>query len=184
MPFTHRKTGVILLLGLIALRGVNAEELTGDVRLACEAILCLSSSMRPGECVPSLTRYFSIKEKRWSDTVSARRSFLNLCPATGEESNMQTLVEAIANGAGQCDANNLNSSQSFWVEENRVVINNTLPSWCSDYYGHRYVDFKGSQPVYVGVPEKGGFWVEPQDYEAGLKIYNERQREAAWRTSD
>jgi hypothetical protein len=35
--------------------------LTGTPRLACEATLCLSSSLRPGECSPSLEHYFGIK---------------------------------------------------------------------------------------------------------------------------
>lgn len=30
-------------------------ELTGDTKLACEAILCLSSGTRPGECGPALS---------------------------------------------------------------------------------------------------------------------------------
>jgi len=32
------------------------DELTGDTKLACEALLCLSSSSRPTECIPSITR--------------------------------------------------------------------------------------------------------------------------------
>lgn len=59
--------------------------LTGDTKLACEAILCLSSSTRPGECSPSINRYFSIKHKKWSDTVNARRNFLRLCPVDGAD---------------------------------------------------------------------------------------------------
>lgn len=64
--------------------------LTGDTRLSCEAILCLSSSVKPGECQPSLNRFFSIKKKKWSDTLNARKAFLNLCPV-GEagESDME-----------------------------------------------------------------------------------------------
>lgn len=38
-------------------------ELTGDTKLACEAILCLSSGKRPGECGPALSRYFGISHK-------------------------------------------------------------------------------------------------------------------------
>lgn len=33
------------------------------IRLACEAVLCLSSGDRPSECAPSIKRYFSIKHK-------------------------------------------------------------------------------------------------------------------------
>ena len=49
--------------------------LTGDVRLACEAILCLSSNQRPPECDPSIQRYYSIKHKKWQDTLRARQNF-------------------------------------------------------------------------------------------------------------
>ena len=31
-------------------------ELSGDTKLACEAILCLSSGTRPGECGPAALR--------------------------------------------------------------------------------------------------------------------------------
>lgn len=55
--------------------------LSGKTRLASEAILCLSSSLQPGECAPSLSHYFDIKIFRkgrldWGDTVNARRAFL------------------------------------------------------------------------------------------------------------
>lgn len=52
-----------LLLCTVSISAVSAQELTGDVRLACEAILCLSSSTKPGECSPSLRKYFGISHK-------------------------------------------------------------------------------------------------------------------------
>lgn len=64
---------------------INAQELTGDTRLACEAILCLSSGTRPAECQPALHRYFSIKLKKWKKTVKARMNFLKLCPVDGAD---------------------------------------------------------------------------------------------------
>ncbi len=66
----------------------SGQQLTGDPKLACEAILCLSSGTRPGECGPSLSRYFGISYKSWSDTVKGRRNFLNQCPtSTHQEFN-------------------------------------------------------------------------------------------------
>ena len=67
----------------------DADLLTGIPRLACEATLCLSSSLRPGECNPSLDHYFGIlKYNRhgldWDATVAARRAFLAQCPAATE----------------------------------------------------------------------------------------------------
>ncbi|EPJ4399891.1 TrbM/KikA/MpfK family conjugal transfer protein [Proteus mirabilis] len=57
------KKFLFILLPLLltpALSQAEPEVLTGDVRLSCEAILCLSSGTRPGECSPSLSRYFVI----------------------------------------------------------------------------------------------------------------------------
>jgi hypothetical protein len=56
------------------------EILTGDTRLACEAILCLATGTQPSECTPSLRRYFSISYRKLSDTIRGRVNFLNLCP--------------------------------------------------------------------------------------------------------
>ena len=38
---------------LFPVPGLAADELTGDTRYACEALLCLSSGIRPGECSAS-----------------------------------------------------------------------------------------------------------------------------------
>ena len=38
--------------------------LDGDTKLACEALLCLSSGSRPHECGPSLSRYFGIHKRK------------------------------------------------------------------------------------------------------------------------
>lgn len=54
--------------------------LTGDTKLACEAILCLASPTRPTECAASIAKYFSISLRRFSQTLRARRNFLSLCP--------------------------------------------------------------------------------------------------------
>ena len=90
----------------------QGQQLTGDPKLACEAILCLSSGTKPGECGPSLSRYFGISYKYWSDTVKGRRNFLQLCPTAQDTSsaNMPQIVENIVNGAGRCDANTLNAT--------------------------------------------------------------------------
>ncbi|RXK13240.1 hypothetical protein CP965_05420 [Halarcobacter mediterraneus] len=55
-------------------------EFTGDKKLACEAVLCLSTSNRPSECEPSIEKYFSILRKKAEDTLEARKDFLALCP--------------------------------------------------------------------------------------------------------
>ena len=66
--------------------------LTGDTRVACEAMLCLASGQRPDECTPSLQRYFSISFRRSSDTWRARSNFLKLCPAATEPSVEQIVA--------------------------------------------------------------------------------------------
>lgn len=56
------------------------EVLTGDTKLACEAIMCLASPTRPAECTAAITKYFSISLRRFSSTLRARKNFLSLCP--------------------------------------------------------------------------------------------------------
>lgn len=56
------------------------EVLTGDTKLACEAIICLASPTRPAECTAAITKYFSISLRRFSSTLRARKNFLSLCP--------------------------------------------------------------------------------------------------------
>jgi len=97
----------------------QGQELTGDPKLACEAILCLSSGTKPGECGPSLSRYFGISYKYWSDTVKGRRNFLQLCPTAQDMSsaNMPQIVDNIANGAGRCDAVYLNANNRTTMQK-------------------------------------------------------------------
>lgn len=162
------------------------EMFTGDVKLACEAVLCLSSGTRPSECMPSIQKYFSISMKKFSDTLKARKNFLNLCPAASQDEKMVALVDAITNGAGRCDYAALNSGLMVWTggDDGRSYISNALPSYCTAYNGNSYTDIKA--PRYVGVPERGGYWVEADKYAAALVEYNARikaEDEAAQRAS-
>ncbi|MFJ3465765.1 TrbM/KikA/MpfK family conjugal transfer protein [Achromobacter spanius] len=122
------------------------EEFTGDKKLACEAILCLSTGSRPSECSPSMDRYFGIKKKKLSDTLDARRDFLSICPAANESSEMVSLVQYLSRGAGRCDAASLNrdlyralgsGGDAGYYDE---YIEDKLPSYCAQYWGHEYVD--------------------------------------------
>lgn len=67
--------------------------LTGDTKLSCEAILCLASPTKPGECMASIRKYFSISARKWKDVVSKRKSFLNLCPVSNASNDL--LLESI-----------------------------------------------------------------------------------------
>lgn len=160
------------LLGAVP---AQAQELfTGDTRLACEAILCLSTGKRPGECQPSLSRYFGIHKKKLSDTIKARHNFLNLCP--DDQGQMSELKSAIVNGAGRCDAAALNSQLMSWrYGDEQRVIRDTMPGHCSTYASNSSVDQTNSVAArYVGTPERGGFWVDYDKYDAALAEYNAR----------
>jgi hypothetical protein len=148
--------------------------LTGDARLACEAILCLSSGTRPGECSPSLTRYFSIHLSTLSDTIKARANFLSLCPAATMNVQMKSLVDAIANGAGRCDAASLNATLITYQGEGQIYVSNAMPSYCSAYANNAYTNLSTALPKYVGSPSTGGGWVEAKDYAQALAAYNAR----------
>lgn len=105
---------------------IHAQNLTGDVRLACEAILCLSSPARPSACAASLARYFAISFRLFTDTVRGRINFLKLCPVSGaDEVSMNALVTAIGNGAGFCDADSLNRSLASTVDVKECPV----PEW-------------------------------------------------------
>lgn len=167
-----------LAITLIPMKAQSQELLTGDRRLACEAILCLSSSTRPSECSPSWSRYFSINKKKFSDTLKARASFLSLCPIANQTPAMASLVTTLTNGAGRCDANTLNTvlRQAPVDEFSKMTIGNSLPDYCTAYFNHQYTDHKQTDtaPKYVGTPEQGGYWVESKDHSAALDSYKSK----------
>lgn len=148
--------------------------LTGDTKLACEAILCLSTGQRPDQCSESIRRYFSISFRRISDTLRGRSNFLNLCPQGGD-AQMPALVKGIVYGAGACDAVTLNTTLASWQEDNNVpVIANTLPDYCVAYYTHPYTNLAAHLPMYAG-----DRWVEAADYAKAIADYNARMAAAA-----
>lgn len=165
------------------------EVLTGDTRLACEAILCLATGTQPSECSPSLRRYFSISYKKFSDTIRGRINFLNLCPVANQSPQMSALINAQANGAGRCDAASLNAVLRSWsgYDDGIVYINNQMPNYCTAYTTHAYTDFSSTVPRYVGTPERGGYWVEARNYDtakaqydARIKAEDEERRRNSW----
>lgn len=153
-----------------------SDVLTGDTRLACEAVLCLSSGDRPSECAPSIKRYFSIKHKRLHKTLQARKDFLNLCPSS-HEGQMPDLVNALVNGAGRCDANELNrvmrstytvqkyvphgkGGRDGWYDTVHIpYVKNSKPSYCRAYFDHEWTT-TGDKVKYVGNEKEGGRWVD------------------------
>jgi len=148
--------------------------LEGDTRLACEAILCLASGTRPGECAPSIARYFNIVKRTLTKTLSARRDFLNLCPRQqGSEATMAAHIEALVQGSGRCDAAYLNANNiqivqktvcnNFYnpdscVVQEVTVVSNVKPSYCVAYANSPTTYRLGVN--YVGDPMDGGHWVD------------------------
>ena len=58
----------------------QAQVLTGDVRLSCEALLCLSAvGNAPGECSKALAKYEAMKAQLWFNLLAVY-NFLKGCP--------------------------------------------------------------------------------------------------------
>ncbi|EOG9078823.1 TPA: TrbM/KikA/MpfK family conjugal transfer protein [Campylobacter coli] len=154
--YTQKLKKLSLIASLLLFIGSNAfadDILTGDTKLACEAILCLSSGTRPSECSSSLARYFSIKFKKPWKTINARRAFLNLCPiqndANIEDLVLNSLVDDVlpVSDPRQCTPNYLNtqvetkrSYSTFGIMSYR--INPNMPNFCHALINHAYTDYK------------------------------------------
>jgi len=164
---------VSILAASIAGNAQAGAILTGDTKLACEAIICLSTGQRPTECMPSLSRYFSISYKKWKDTLKGRINFLNLCPAVAMDTKMSTLVNDIANGAGRCDAASINAASMVWdYDSGTSYIANEQPKYCKTYNSNSYTDLIATGPKYVGDPDEGGYWVDAADYAKAKAEYD------------
>ncbi|XXQ67831.1 TrbM/KikA/MpfK family conjugal transfer protein [Neisseriaceae bacterium B1] len=145
-------------------------------------LLCLSSGDRPDECKPSLDKYFSIHHRKMKDTIRARRDFLRQCPASNE-SGMQDLTSVLAEGAGRCNAKELNrvmkrqyqkkvcnnppsiyARNKLGNESNchfvtSFYISKDKPSYCSRYFNHEWTTAE-SKVRFVGTEKEGGKWVD------------------------
>ena len=140
----------------------DMELLTGDTRLACEAILCLSTGERPSECQPAIRRYFSIVRRTLGKTLGARRRFLNPGPPAKGDGCPPRLVNALVDGSGRCAPAALNGRG--WMPaggDNGYYISNAMPASCQAYYDNAGLDVGSVRPIYVGQPERGGRWVDP-----------------------
>lgn len=159
------KKAIMLSLGFFSLTGISypltADELSKDEANACGALLCLAGSGGKGlsECWhPYLNAYYSISAKRIADTIKKRKNFLKLCPKSNDP-GMPELVEAIANGAGRCDAETLNKDLAETRQEARNCryyahheqhcdyvtqkrISKNLPSYCQVYIQNAYTDIQ------------------------------------------
>ncbi len=158
-------------------QGGDFSYFTGTTRLACEALLCLSSSAggTTADCNPALSHYYGIKKKKLSKTLDARLNFLHQCPDVSQTPQMAALAEALAHGAGRCDAASLNSVLTTWSsmgqEGETQHISARLPDYCDAYMHQEYTNLEDAAPRYVGSEAEGGYWVEAQDYEAAQMKY-------------
>ena len=70
---------VVLAQGVVTPRA-QAQVLTGDARLACEALVCLSAvGQAPGECSKALAKYEAMKAQLWFNPMAVY-NFLKGCP--------------------------------------------------------------------------------------------------------
>ena len=129
------------------------DELTGDKKLACEAILCLSSGEKPHECDKALKRYYSIHYKKPNKTLKARKNFLKLCPKDNSDDEVSNYIDNTLANAGECTEDALNKRlqrQSKQKSEGRGKIwyyrvNPNLPQACLDLMNSKYsygINFK------------------------------------------
>ncbi len=73
------RSGACPLLALLT-SSAQAQVLTGDARLACEALLCLSAvGSPPGECSKALAKYEAMKAQLWFNPLAVY-NFLKGCP--------------------------------------------------------------------------------------------------------
>ncbi len=163
----------------------SSDILTGNTRLACEAILCLSSSTRPSECSPSLSKYFSINLKHWSDTVRERGNFLKLCPVGGDAEKDREFTNLrdniLANLENGCDLDNLNIVNSKIIDYGnsnstdgatlydtiQYQISPSLTKSCKALSSSAYTDIK---PIYTCDPNK---WYPSEDWRRGYELVPE-----------
>lgn len=169
-------TSLLFMYSFSFSQELNLETFTGDTKLSCEAILCLSSGTRPSECNEAIRRYFSISFRKWGDTVRARRAFLNICPvgAVGNnDTTFQTLRDdIIANLDMACSLENLNRVERRYIDDgdsyvmdynNQYRTNPELLKSCKLLMNSSYTYFK---PKYTCDPNK---WYSYNDWQSGYE---------------
>lgn len=91
---------------------------------------------------------------------------------------MTTLVHGLAYGTDRCDANSLNYQLRVYpdVNESEYYVSNQLPQYCQILLNHQFTgkQLKTGIPMYVGEPNKGGFWVNSKNFDQQNKKYKQR----------
>ncbi|MCR6580354.1 TrbM/KikA/MpfK family conjugal transfer protein [Campylobacter insulaenigrae] len=130
----------ILFFGVISINSANAinlDVLSGDKRLACEALLCLASPVKPPECASAIAKYFSIHFKKPWKTIQGRKNFLNLCPVDNSDTEMfKYKNDILAYLDGECSVAELNKR----IERKLLRVEQICKdSACNEFkiYGYR-----------------------------------------------
>lgn len=132
-----------LAFGVVSSNAIKLDVLSGDTKLACEAMLCLASPVKPPECSAALARYFSIDAKRWSQVVTKRRNFLNLCPVDTSDPEMYKYKnDILTNLDGECSTSALNNRIESTILRTETICEGNgagNDSTCSNLkiYGYR-----------------------------------------------
>ena len=73
-------SALVVLAQAVVTPRAQAQVLTGDARLACEALVCLSAvGNAPGECSKALAKYEAMKAQLWFNPMAVY-NFLKGCP--------------------------------------------------------------------------------------------------------
>lgn len=168
---------ILCFLLIIEIFAADISTLSGDEKLSCEAILCLSTSSRPSECNESIRKYFSISFKRWSDTVSARRAFLNICPVGTTGNNDKTFValrdDVISNLNVPCTLESLNREEERYPSNDeggiyylnqQFRINPEPTTSCNLLMGNSYTDIKAEYTCNQNI------WYSYNDWKNGYTL--------------
>lgn len=80
-----------------------------------------------------------------------------MCPS--DDAGMHGFIDALANGAGRCDADELNRvmRRRFHLLKGSY-IRNAKPAYCTAYFEHGWTTV-GDKVRYVGTEKNGGRWV-------------------------
>lgn len=65
-----------------------------------------------------------------------------------------------------CDADTLNATLTYW-EGKDLLIRDQIPAHCAE---------QAQQIRYVGIPEKGGYWVKAEDYAERQKAWEQHRK--------
>lgn len=94
-PRLNKRVIATLFGTALLITGQAQADFTGDKKLACEAVLCLSSGKRPDECSPSIQKYLSIKFKKAWKTTAKRKEFLEMCPQGDVQATPEQMEQAL-----------------------------------------------------------------------------------------